>query len=206
MHIADGILHAPTLIAGAAATAGGLGVGLAKLKPRDIPKTGVLSALFFVASLVHVPIGPVSQHLILTGVIGLFLGWAAYPAVFVGLLLQFLLLNYGGLTTLGVNTFIMATPAVIVYYAFRGLVARRDIGRSAWIVSAGGAAAGFFGVLIGAMLLAIVLATGDDALIPVAKLSFVVHLPIAGIEGVIGLFLVNFVRVVKPDLLRPAEA
>ena len=42
----------------------------------------------FVASLVHVPVGPSSMHLVLNGLLGLLLGWAAFPAILVGLLLQ----------------------------------------------------------------------------------------------------------------------
>jgi cobalt/nickel transport system permease protein len=44
----------------------------------------VLSATFFVASLIHVPVGPSSVHLIMSGLAGLVLGWTAFPALFVG--------------------------------------------------------------------------------------------------------------------------
>ena len=39
---------------------------------------GLLGAAFFVASLIHVPIGFSSAHLILNGLLGVVLGWAAF--------------------------------------------------------------------------------------------------------------------------------
>jgi cobalt/nickel transport system permease protein len=80
MHISEGILSAPVLIGGAALTAGGTGVALKQLKNEDIPKVGVLSAAFFVAGLIHVPIGVASVHLVLNGLVGIILGWQAFPA------------------------------------------------------------------------------------------------------------------------------
>ncbi len=72
----------------------------------------MLAAAFFVASLIHVPIGPSNVHLILNGIVGLLLGWAAFPAILIALVLQAMLFQYGGISTLGVNTIIMALPAV----------------------------------------------------------------------------------------------
>ncbi|MCF8037428.1 MAG: energy-coupling factor ABC transporter permease, partial [Desulfobacteraceae bacterium] len=67
MHISEGILSLPVLAAGVGFAAAGTGIGLKKLDPDRIPKTGILAAAFFVASLIHVPIGPSSVHLILNG-------------------------------------------------------------------------------------------------------------------------------------------
>jgi cobalt/nickel transport system permease protein len=39
-----------------------------------------------VASLIHVPIGPSNAHLILNGLVGLLLGWGAFPAILVALI------------------------------------------------------------------------------------------------------------------------
>ncbi|MCV6597055.1 MAG: cobalt transporter CbiM, partial [Mangrovicoccus sp.] len=103
MHIVDGALSNPVVIGGAIAAAGGIAMGLRSLDLDRIPTAGVLSAAFFVASLIHVPIGPSSVHLILNGLAGLLLGWAAFPALFVGLLLQAVFFGFGGLTVLGIN-------------------------------------------------------------------------------------------------------
>src|SRR5262249_24058426 len=55
---------------------------------------------------------PTSVHLILNGLVGVVLGRRAPLAVAVGLTLQYLLLSHGGLTTLGINTCIVALPAL----------------------------------------------------------------------------------------------
>ena len=79
----------------------GLAIGLKKMDYEKLPEVAVLSSVFFVASLIHVPIGPSAAHLILNGLCGVLLGWLAFPAIFVGLTLQGVLFEYGGITTLG---------------------------------------------------------------------------------------------------------
>ncbi len=69
MHISEGVLSPPILISGAALAMLGTAVGLRKLDYENVPKTAILSAAFFIASLVHIPIGPSSVHLILNGLI-----------------------------------------------------------------------------------------------------------------------------------------
>ena len=96
MHISEGVLSAPVLAGGAAFAVAATAVGLKKLTSDRIPQAGVLSAAFFVASLVHVPIGPSSMHLILNGIVGLLLGWAAFPVIAVALVLQAVLFQFGG--------------------------------------------------------------------------------------------------------------
>ena len=108
MHISEGVLSGPVLISGGALAAAGTAIGLKKLDYDRIAQAAILSAAFFVASLIHVPIGPANAHLILNGLVGLLLGWAAFPAILVALVLQAMLFQFGGITALGVNTMIMA--------------------------------------------------------------------------------------------------
>ena len=119
MHISEGILSTPVLISGAVLATAGTAVGLKKLDYERIPQVAILSAAFFVASLIHVPIGPSNVHLVLNGLMGLFLGWVVFPAILIGLILQAILFQFGGLTTLGVNTVVMGLPAFICFLAFR---------------------------------------------------------------------------------------
>ena len=125
MHIADGILSTPVLIGGATAATVGVGYGLWQMKPERVPQTAVLASAFFAASLIHLPLPGGSVHLVLTGLMGVMLGWSALPAIFVGLLLQYLFFTHGGLTTLGVNTVCMAVPALCCHYLLGGLVIER---------------------------------------------------------------------------------
>ena len=197
MHISEGILSAPVLITGAALTVAGTAVGLKKMDTDRIPQVAILSAAFFVASLVHVPIFPVSVHLILNGLVGLFLGWVAFPAILVGLTLQAMLFQYGGFTSLGVNSLNMAFPALVCYYIFGSGVRSKNLKFSA--ISS--FMCGFGAVFLGSLMVALSLTfTGEHFLI-IAKIVVVAHLPVMFIEGLIALFCVRFLKNVKPEIL-----
>ncbi|MGD9383870.1 MAG: cobalt transporter CbiM, partial [Desulfobacterales bacterium] len=122
MHISEGVLSAPVLVTGAALAVAGISVGLKKMDYEKIPEAAVLSAAFFVASLIHVPMGPSNVHLVLNGINGLLLGWLCFPSILVALALQAILFQFGGITVLGVNTVIMALPGLMGYYLFGGLI------------------------------------------------------------------------------------
>ncbi len=153
MHISEGILSGTTagqgvLLAGAVAAVAGTFVGLRRLDEEQIPKAAVLGSAFFVASAIQVPMLGSSVHLILSGLMGLVLGWAVFPVVLVGLILQLAFFSIGGPTVLGLNTVIMALPGVVCYYLF-GAAAR---GTDRTAVYAAGFAAGALGVVVGALL------------------------------------------------------
>jgi len=198
MHISEGVLSPSVLIAGAALTATGVAIGLRALDHEEIPSTGILSAAFFVASLVHVPIGPSSVHLILNGLLGLILGWKAFPAILVGLALQALLFQFGGITSLGVNTLNMALPAVICYYLFRWGVKK---GARQLVFTATAFACGACAVLISGVLVGFSLYLTGEAFLPAAKLVVAAHIPVMLIEGGLTTACALFLRNVKPELL-----
>jgi len=198
MHISEGVLAPNILIAGAAITAAGVAIGLKGLEHKEVPSTGILSAAFFVGSLVHVPIGPASVHLVLNGLLGLVLGWRAFPAIFIGLALQGLLFQYGGITTLGVNTMNMALPAVLGYYGFGWGVRGRT---SKVVLVAAAFACGAFGVLLSGVLVGFSLYLTGEAFLPAAKLVVVAHVPVMAIEGVLTAACGMFLKRVKPELL-----
>lgn len=196
MHISEGVLSGPVLASGAALAAVGTAVGLKQLDYERIPRAAILSAAFFVASLVHVPIGPSSVHLILNGIVGLLLGWAAFPAILVALVLQGVLFQFGGITTLGVNTLIMAAPAVICYYLFSPLLFRKPA-----LAAAGAFAAGFLSVLMGGVVAASALMFTEEGFFEVASAVIIAHIPVMVIEGVVTAFCVSFLKKVQPELL-----
>jgi cobalt/nickel transport system permease protein len=198
MHISEGVLSPSVLIAGAALTTAGVAVGLKRLDHEEIPSMGILSAAFFVASLVHVPVGPSSVHLVLNGLLGLILGWKAFPAILVGLALQALLFQFGGLTTLGVNTLNMALPSVLCYYLFGWGV---KVGIRVPVLTSTAFACGFCAVLMSAVMVGFSLYLTGEAFLPAAKLVVVAHLPIMLIEGVLTAACALFLRRVKPELL-----
>ena len=139
MHISEGVLSGSVLISGGMLAAVGTAVGLKKLEYDRIAHVSMLSASFFIASLIHVPVGPSNVHLILNGILGLMLGWAALPAILIALLLQAVLFQFGGITSLGVNTMIMAMPSVLCFYFFKSLILKKPA-----IAIAGAFACGFF--------------------------------------------------------------
>ena len=196
MHISEGVLSGPVLISGIALAAVGVAVGLKKLDYDRIPRAAILSASFFVASLIHVPIGPSSVHLILNGIIGLILGWGAFPVILVALTLQAILFQFGGITTLGVNTVIMALPAVFCYYLFGRLV-----GRQPCIALSAAFVCGALSVFLSAVMVGLALTFTDENFLKVSYLVVTAHLPVMIIEGIITAFCVAFLKKVQSDML-----
>lgn len=196
MHISEGVLSAPVLISGMALTAAGTAIGLKKLDYDHIAKTGMLSAAFFVASLIHVPVGPSNVHLILNGIVGLLLGWAAFPAILVALVLQAVLFQFGGITTLGVNTVIMALPAVLCYMAFSPLIRKQNP-----VAIMAAFACGFFSVFLGAVMVGLGLIFTEENFLQVAAIVIAAHLPVMIIEGTVTALCVAFLKKVQPEML-----
>ncbi|BBF94009.1 cobalt transporter CbiM [Blastochloris tepida] len=203
-HIPDGVLSLPVIAAGGAGAAIGLALGLRALDEREIPKTAILAAVFFVASLVAVPVGPSSVHVLLGGLMGLVLGVRAFAAVFIGLLLQAVLFGFGGLSTLGVDTLNMALPGVVLALLARPLLLGASPAR-AGVVAAGVAALAVFGTA-GGVSAALALSSSDY--VPALKIILITYLPLAAVEAVITGFVVGFLARVKPETLpalRPPE-
>lgn len=196
MHISEGVLSGPVLAGGWVLAAGGTALGLKRLDYDRLMTVAILSAAFFVGSLIHVPIGPVSAHLILNGLLGAILGLAAFPAICVALLLQAVLFQYGGLIVLGANTFDMAFPAVLCSLVFGPWLRRTGTWRTV-----GAFCCGFFAVLLAALLTATALALSGEAFMTTAWAIFLAHLPIMAVEGVITTLAVGFLAKVRPELL-----
>jgi len=198
MHISEGVLAAPVLLAGGAGTVLGLAIGLRRMNVREIPKVALLTAAFFVASLVHVPVGPSSAHLVLNGILGILLGWTAFPAIFIGLFFQAVLFQFGGLTTLGVNTMNMAVPAVIMGALARPVL-QINSGLFAMVMAA---ISGAGAIVLSAAMVAGSLALSGDSFIAVSKLIFVAHIPIAIAEGILSVLIISFLLRTKPEVIK----
>jgi len=74
MHISDGVLPLTVTIGGYVASAGLAAWSARRTSSEDLPKVAVVTAAFFVASLIHVPLGPTSVHLLIPGLTGALLG------------------------------------------------------------------------------------------------------------------------------------
>lgn len=136
MHISDGVLH-PAVAAAGYILAGGLSLwGIRKIRDEDYPRVGIMTAAFFVASLINMKVGPTSVHLVLSSVVGVALGAMCFPAIAIGLLLQALLLQHGGITTVGVNTLVLGVPAWLGGELLRWGLARQSGGLVPYIITA----------------------------------------------------------------------
>jgi cobalt/nickel transport system permease protein len=200
MHISEAVLSPAVLSAGYALTAAATFMGLRKTDYSRLTAAAVLSSVFFVGSLVHVPLGPGSVHLILNGFLGLFLGWAVFPALLVALLLQAVLFQFGGIAVLGVNTFNMAFPALVCHYAFRSIIGKNNALRLA-----GAFGCGSLSVAGAALCTALALGFTNEGFWTSAKIIFMTHIPIMILEGVIVALAVSFIAGSRPELLQPAK-
>lgn len=197
MHISEGVLSPTVLISGILLSAGGIILGLRKMEPRKIPQVALMSSAFFVASLIRIPIGPANVHLVLNGLVGVILGWMAFPSIAIALALQALVFQFGGFTVLGVNTFIMAAPSVLAFYLFKWIIKR---GNSFWTAFSG-FFAGITGIGMGTILLSLALVTTGEEFFSIAGFIAIAHLPILFVDGVITAFIVVFLKKVKPEIL-----
>lgn len=199
MHISDGVLPPQTWVSGYAIAGAAISYALAKkMEVKDIPKVAMVAAPVFVASLVHIPVGPTCVHFMLNGLAGIILGWQALPGVFVVLALQALLFQHGGLTTIGVNTITMGFPTLAAYAIFK-YGTRLEFKRK-YIVF-GGLAGGVAVALTTLLLFLALLTIGED---PGWMLAFVVvpHMAIMVIEAIVAGVFAQFVSKVKPEMLQ----
>lgn len=201
MHISDGVLPISITIGGYAASAALAAWSARKTNSDDLPKLAVVTAAFFVASLIHVPFGPTSVHLLIPGLTGALLGPSAFLSIGLGLMLQSLLFQFGGLTALGANALMMGLPAMLCgwfFQAFKGSAKSRQ--------ALVGGAAGAAGTALAAVMLAALLTTGGEDFFGVAKLALAAHIPVILIEGAISAFTIAFLAKVKPAMLKPSFA
>ena len=199
VHLSPGVLADPWWVGGYAGMALLLLPALWRLREDEIPRIGVLSAAFFVASSAHVPLAvvPASVHLILNGLVGVVLGRRAMLAVVVGLLLQALLLQHGGLDSLGVNACVVGLPAVAAGWLYRPLRRAGVPAFAAGVVLGGGAVAGAAGLNF-----LVLLVGGKDDWGTLARVVLLFHLPVVVIEGLLLGTVASYLEKVKPEMLR----
>jgi cobalt/nickel transport system permease protein len=211
MHIPDGIIPVSTALGGYAAAGAITWLSFARIKhkynnPREgIPRASLLTAVFFAASLVHIPLPPASVHLMLSGLVGVVLGWYAFPAILVGLFLQAVMFQHGGLTTLGINACLIGLPALLAggLFRLRRVFGLEKTATNALLAFSGGFLAVALGAASAALLLVYTIPAYLDAAAEraaVIALSLA-HLPLALLEGVFTVMLVLFLLRVKPEML-----
>ena len=211
MHIPDGIVPLPVVAAGYVLSGGLAWYSIRRIRQSGnhadgVARAALLTAAFFTLSAVHLPLPPTSVHLVLNGLMGILLGWYAFPAILVGLFFQAVLFGHGGITTLGINGVIVGMPALVSYGLFH--------------VGAGRSRAGYgqgtiFGFLAGAvapvlsvlLFVAIVLGTLPAELSRATEIRAVTilaaaYVPLVLFEGVLAALVVAFISRIRPTMLR----
>ncbi|MCC5958623.1 MAG: cobalt transporter CbiM [Rhodobacteraceae bacterium] len=204
MHLPDGIVPVEFALAGYAASGVLTAFALSRVNrqpdPRAaIPRAAMLTTVFFAASLVAIPVPPVSVHLMLSGLMGVMLGWFAMPAIMVGLFLQAVLFGHGGVTTLGLNGLILGLPALLAY-GFWCAAGRRWPDTAALVAGSGAVAlalAIFTAIVLSGLPVALDAGTETVAI----KAFLLAHLPLVLAEGVVVVALLRVLRRVEPGLV-----
>jgi len=209
MHVPDGMLPAQVCLAGYGGTAILTVLSLNRIRRRGdslegIPRASVMAAAFFVVSWIHIPIPPASVHFVLGGLMGVILGWFAFPAVLIGLFFQAVMFGHGGLTTLGVNGIIIGLPALLASALFS---LRKSFGGGAYATGILAFAAGAGSVALSALMAASLLMLTIPEHIPLQaeyhalRIMALAYVPVAAVEGVFTAMVVSFLSKVKPEML-----
>lgn len=203
VHIADGILAPSTLAFGVVIMAGLLVLGCYRLKDEEVAKTGVFTAVLFIASLIHPPIPGAKVHLLLNGIAGMLLGTRVGLAVAIALTLQALLLSHGGLYAVGVNCATIGLPGLLVALIFAAIKHSVPLQRRGTRLFVGGLLGGI-GVAGTLVLYYLVLRFGvisEEDLQTLATIAFIWHVPVLLIEVIFSALLFDFLYRIKPELL-----
>ena len=207
MHIPDGILPLGLTLGGWAAAAALTAICLNRIQARPDPRAGLprasmMTAVFFAASLVQIPVPPSSVHLLLSGLMGAMLGWYAMPAILIGLLFQAVMFGHGGLTTLGVNGVILGLPALAAFGLTRAFEGAHPAatGLASFATGAGAvlfAVALFVGILLVGLPSHLDAGAERAAIVALA----LAHLPLALAEGLVVAAALGFLRRTSPEMI-----
>ncbi|AKL96041.1 cobalamin (vitamin B12) biosynthesis CbiM protein CbiM [Clostridium aceticum] len=195
MHLADGVLSTPVIVASYGVSIASMAVAAKGIKDEEIPKISLMAGTFFAVSLISIPVPPTSVHPLLCGLIGIILGKKAPLAFFPALLLQALLFRHGGITSLGANTVMLSLPAYLSYVLYKKMPIKKPAARGGII----GAISVVMTVIILIFLLALTdarFAAGDFS---VVKIAMVGHAPLMIVEGIVTAFAVQFIDKNKKD-------
>jgi len=205
MHIPDGFLTANTWVPAWVISAGGIGYCLKRtaqvLKDRMVPLMGITAAFVFAAQMINFPVmGGTSGHFLGGVLTAILLGpHAGAIVIAVVLIIQCLIFQDGGLTTLGANILNMSLIGAIGGYVLYSLF-KRVIGaqRKVWAVGL----AAWFSVVAAAAACAVELAISGTSPLQIALPAMAgVHVLIGIGEAIITGLVIGFIMKVRPDLI-----
>ncbi|AXK49722.1 cobalamin biosynthesis protein [Aliarcobacter trophiarum LMG 25534] len=196
MHISDGVLSLEVATVSTVVAFGFLYYSFKNLTNDKIALASAMSALFFVASFIHIPFGPTQIHLMLIGFIGLFLGSTAIFSISLALILQAFLLGFGGISSIGANIVIMGVASYFVFLLFKLDFLKRLNDKIKFFL------VGFFGILISSLTLFILLFFSRQEYETIAYSILFINIPTMILEGLVTLFLFLYIKKTMPNLLK----
>lgn len=199
MHISDGVLDTEIIVGGFVFTAAAISYSLKGLEQKDIPKISLMTAVFFVTSLLSINfLGQISIHLVLSGIMGIILKRKVFPAIFIGLLFQSIMFSHGGVSVLGVSTFYIGLPSYISYLLFKFLTNNKENNK---LISVIGAICSIFAIVLSALIIFFIFTYLGESFSETIKYFLSFQLPLALIEGLISYFIIFYLLKIKPELI-----
>ncbi|QKF73252.1 cobalt/nickel ECF transporter CbiMNQO, S component CbiM [Aliarcobacter faecis] len=199
MHISDGILSLEVAIVSSIVAFSFFIYSFKNLSNEKIALASAFSALFFVTSFIHIPFGPTQIHLMLIGFIGMFLGSVAIFSISLALILQALLLGFGGLSSIGANILVMGVSSYLVFLLFKLEIFKRLNEKIKFFLI------GFSGVFISSFILFFLLIFSKEEYKKVAYSILIVNIPTMILEGLVTLFLFLYIKKTMPNLLKESN-
>lgn len=196
MHISDGILTLEVTVVATIVAFGFFIYSFRSLSADKIALASAFSAFFFIASFIHIPFGFTQIHLMLIGFIGVILGSVSIFSISLALILQALLLGYGGVSSIGANILIIAVPAYIVFLLFKIDILKRLNEKVKFFMI------GFSGVFISAIMMFILLVLSKQEYKNAAYSIVFVNIPTMFLEALVTLFLFLYIKKLMPNLFK----
>lgn len=210
MHMADALLSPTVGLTFMAASGAGLAYSAKKLRDegddRKVPLMGVLGAFVFAAQMINFSIpgtgssGHLGGGMLLTMILG---PYAAFITIASVLIIQALFFADGGILALGTNIWNLGFyPCAIGWLIYKAIAGRSpSYSRLSLAAIVGVVVAlemGAFSVVIETLL------SGKSELTfgKFTALMVGIHFPIALIEGVVTLAVVNFIYKVRPEIIK----
>lgn len=208
MHIPDGFLSVPVSAVFWLFSIQFIFISLSKvnreLGERQVPVMGVLAATIFAGQMLNFTVaGGTSGHLMGAALASVVLGpWAAILVITAVVSVQALIFQDGGLLVLGANIFNMGIVGSFVSYFIYQLV-QRIARNQKWGIFAGGFLAGWFSIVISALVVAFQLSfSGTSAANITIPAMGSIHMLIGIGEGLITLGALSFIYAARRDLLK----
>lgn len=206
MHVPDGFLDTKTWIALTGISSIAIGIALNKtgkeIGEKQVPVMGITAAFIFVAQMLNFPIaGGTSGHFmggVLAAVLlGPLTGVLIMSTV---LIIQCLIFQDGGLTTLGANIFNMGVIGSIVgYYIYAGLNRLIYVKNGSFISAF---IAAWLSIVLAAAACSVELAISGTVPLKTSLFAMLgVHSLIGIGEGLITISVLSFIHKTRPDLL-----